>query len=212
MQIITPAQCRAARALLEWSQPELAARCGTHVQTISNFEKGTGSPSKTTLEKMAITFAISGLIFSGKNGVDKNDSMLTIFEGDDANRRYLDNLYNDTKDKEGSEILISGVSEVLPNDKNRPYIERHVNRLTEAGVSERILIREGDKHLIATKESYRFIPAQFHSSVPFQLYENKLAMIEWGPPNKIVVIENKNFAEAYRKLFNFAWEHAKPVT
>lgn len=30
MQIITAAQCRAARALLNWSQPNLAERCGIY--------------------------------------------------------------------------------------------------------------------------------------------------------------------------------------
>lgn len=42
MIIIIPAQCRAARALLNWSQPDLAERWDMHVQTISAFENESG--------------------------------------------------------------------------------------------------------------------------------------------------------------------------
>jgi transcriptional regulator with XRE-family HTH domain len=36
---MTPAQCRAARALLNWSQDSLAAASGVSVSTIRNFER-----------------------------------------------------------------------------------------------------------------------------------------------------------------------------
>ena len=48
-------------ALLNWSQPELAERCSIHVQTISNFEKESSTPSKNTLSKISITFDMAGV-------------------------------------------------------------------------------------------------------------------------------------------------------
>jgi len=38
---MTPEQCRAARALLGWSQKTLAARAGVSSTTIRSFEQGT---------------------------------------------------------------------------------------------------------------------------------------------------------------------------
>src|SRR6185437_14264944 len=38
--LISAAQCRAARALLEWTQTELARRCGSIRMTVVRFERG----------------------------------------------------------------------------------------------------------------------------------------------------------------------------
>ncbi len=211
MQIITSSQCRAARGLLNWSQPDLAERCEIHVQTISNFEKESSTPSKATLTKILLTFELAGVVFDEDEGVRKKKGIVTRFEGLDAKYVYLDNLYNDLKDKPGTEILISGLAEVKPQDEERKFVEMHVNRLIKAGVTERLLICEGDTNLIAPKEWYRWIPKKFFSSAPFQLYEDKLALHEWGPPQSLILIQNRSVAESYRKLFNFAWEHAKSI-
>ncbi len=216
MQIITPAQCRAARALLNWSQPELAERCNIHVQTISNFEKESSTPSKTTLEKIFITLITSGVAFTDQEGVKKSDGIVTILEGEDCFKQHLDTIYHDLKDKPGSEILISGLSEAKPEDKRRKFVENHIIRLEEAGIKERLLIKEGDNNLIAKKDWYRHLPEKYFATTTFQLHENKLALHEGGPtetntPSRIIVIENKFFAESYRRLFNFAWDNAKPL-
>jgi transcriptional regulator with XRE-family HTH domain len=38
--MITPAQCRAARALLDWSQNELSRRARLTLLTVQSFERG----------------------------------------------------------------------------------------------------------------------------------------------------------------------------
>ena len=211
MHIITPAQCRAARALLNWSQPDLATRCNAHVQTISNFEKESSTPTKTTLEKMMLAFTLGGVSLTENDGVKRHEGIITVIEGTDAIRSHLDNLYEDLKDKPGSEILISGLSEAKPDEELRSFVEMHIQRLIKANISERLLIEEGDTNLIAPKEWYRYIPKKHFSSTTFQLHGDKMAMHERHPTKRIVVIENKLYTEAYRKLFNFAWEHAKPA-
>lgn len=46
---MTPAQCRAARALLNWSQEELARRSGVAVSSIRTFEVGKSHPMRNNM-------------------------------------------------------------------------------------------------------------------------------------------------------------------
>jgi transcriptional regulator with XRE-family HTH domain len=67
--IITPAQSRAARALLGWSQQDLARKASVATSTVADFERGQRSPVpnnlealKLALEKEAITFPPGGAV------------------------------------------------------------------------------------------------------------------------------------------------------
>ena len=68
---MTPAQCRAARGLLDWTQDELAAKAAVSVVTVRNFEKGRSSPQRATLEvvRRALEAADVELTNGGQPGV-----------------------------------------------------------------------------------------------------------------------------------------------
>jgi transcriptional regulator with XRE-family HTH domain len=53
---MSPEQCRAARAWLDWTQQELARRAGVGLSTVSDFEKGVRTPIQQNL--LAIRRAI----------------------------------------------------------------------------------------------------------------------------------------------------------
>lgn len=212
MLVITASQCRAARALLNWTQPELAERSDVHVQTISNFEKDTSTPSKSTLQKIIMTFEFAGIAFDPNDGLHRVENTIVVFKGEDANKRYLDQLYHDMKNKPGEEVLIAGVREVNVNHSMRGFIEMHVDRLLEAGITERLLIEEGDTNFIGPLESYRCIPKEFFFPILFQMYGNKLAMSDFvGETPMVLMIENEMFAKGFKHLFNFAWENCQPA-
>lgn len=210
---ILPAQCRMARALLQWSQPDLAERCGLATMTISKFEKDEGSrPEARTISKIAAVFEIAGVAFLEGGGVEPRQNLLTVLEGGDANSQILDDIYHTLKDT-GGEVLIAGLSEVDKNAEPERYefLTSHIQRLKKAGITERMLIEEGDTNLIAPSNWYRWIPKDRFSDTPFQLYGDRIAMIDWGPPQKIVVIDHPSFANTFRNLFNLVWDEAKLV-
>lgn len=66
--MMTPAQCRAARALLDWSQQQLADASKVGNATIRNFEGGKSSPQNATLEVLRRAFDDAGVIFIEQNG------------------------------------------------------------------------------------------------------------------------------------------------
>lgn len=61
--MITPAQCRAARALLQWSQQDLAEAAKVGVVTVRQFENGSSEPRHATLDVMTRAIEAEGVIF-----------------------------------------------------------------------------------------------------------------------------------------------------
>lgn len=67
--MITAAQMRAARGLLEWSQAEVSARCGLSIPTIKRMEKiGPGRSTVDTVMAVQKAFEAAGVIFIPENG------------------------------------------------------------------------------------------------------------------------------------------------
>ncbi|RWP19300.1 MAG: helix-turn-helix domain-containing protein [Mesorhizobium sp.] len=66
---MSPAQCRAARALLDWSQQRLADESKIGNATIRNFEGGKSAPQHATLDVLRRIFEAAGVEFTNGSGV-----------------------------------------------------------------------------------------------------------------------------------------------
>ncbi|WP_442754485.1 helix-turn-helix domain-containing protein [Methylocystis sp. JAN1] len=60
---MTPAQCRAARAFLDISQPELATAANVGVSTVRDFEAGRRTPMANNLKAIQVELESRGIIF-----------------------------------------------------------------------------------------------------------------------------------------------------
>ena len=65
---ITSDQCRAARALLKWSQRDLKEKTLVARVTIAQFEQGASQPYERTLRDLRIAFEEAGIEFIDENG------------------------------------------------------------------------------------------------------------------------------------------------
>lgn len=63
--MLKPPQCRAARALLNWTQAELAARTAISAVSIRAFEKG-GEMRESNLKLIRLTFEAAGVVFQNE--------------------------------------------------------------------------------------------------------------------------------------------------
>ena len=61
--MLTPAQLRAARGLLGWTQKDLAEASGVYLVTIKNFETGRSDPKRTTLLAWEQALRRAGVVF-----------------------------------------------------------------------------------------------------------------------------------------------------
>ena len=66
--MITPAQCRAARGLLGWTQDDLAKAARVGVVTVRQFEGGNAEPRNATLTVLKGAIEAAGVIFIAENG------------------------------------------------------------------------------------------------------------------------------------------------
>ena len=66
--MITPGQCKAARALLGWTQQELAERSGVGVVTIHQLETGANQPRRATVDVVERALQAAGIEFIEENG------------------------------------------------------------------------------------------------------------------------------------------------
>ena len=66
--MITPAQCRAARALLEWTQENLARETKISVVTIGKFEKRRARLKDSTALLFRLAFERAGVKFIEADG------------------------------------------------------------------------------------------------------------------------------------------------
>ena len=69
--MITPAQIRAARALIGWKQSDLAASSGVSEISIQNIERGQTDARQSTIAKIRDAFDAAGVVFLEK-GVNRD--------------------------------------------------------------------------------------------------------------------------------------------
>jgi transcriptional regulator with XRE-family HTH domain len=214
MHFITASQCRAARALLNWSQPELAQRCGMHVQTVSAYESDVRIPSKRTLEKTTMTFESSGIEFLPHDGVRRRIRDVITYDGVPGFEAFIADVYQTVKSV-GGDICVSNVNE-KDFDKHVSWggAPHHLKKMAELkkcmDFSFRILVKEGDMYFPASDYAeYRWINSKYFRTVPFYVYGDKLAIINFQKGATVHVVESKEIADAQRIQFNLFWESAK---
>jgi transcriptional regulator with XRE-family HTH domain len=66
--MVTAAQCRAARGLLDWSQQDLADRAGVGIVTVRQLEGGATQPRRATLDVIRRALEAAGVEFIEENG------------------------------------------------------------------------------------------------------------------------------------------------
>lgn len=200
MKYITPGQCRAARGLLNWSQPELAERCGMHKQTISNFEAGRSTPSNTSLELMTRTLENGGIEFGLNDGVSMPSIKYVKLDQSGWFIELLEDVIFTLRDEPIKELLIFG-------GDNRVYPDEVIEKLRDvrnAGIVIREMVCEGNTYLLGDEQFYRWIPKNKFKNFGTIIYGHKVCLDFRGWVGLVVV--NAGWAEAERGKFEMLWE------
>lgn len=204
--MITSYQLRAARALLDWTMPDLAARSGVTPDTLRRFEN-LHTKNLHAETEAALRAALDPLIeFIGDRGVALRDDTLRIINTGDPYLQLLDDAFHTLKD--GGEILFA----FIRNQLSSPDVIASDLRLRAARIKFRTLIEEGDTYCLYPLREYRCVPSRFFQNNTQIIYGDKVGSMVGGNKTAII-IRNAEFAATQRGVFELIWgSHKMPAT
>lgn len=201
-------QIRAARALLNWSQADLARAADMATSSIKNVESETTSARKETLEHIYDAFDLNGVEFTPASGVRLKNDIVAIHDGRNATSALLDDIYAHVSSAAQREVCIIGLDETFSVETDGLLLlAGHLDRLAKAGITERILICEGDTRFLNSPECYRWLPRQYFTrNAPIYIYGDRIAIHSGSLRRRAIIVEARPLAQHLKKIFCLLWD------
>jgi len=207
--MVTIEQIRAARALLGWSQSDLADHAGLSQTGIARIENGTNKPNSKTIAKILGAFDSANIEFISNSGVKKASGEIKKYSGREGFLRFYEDIYKTLENKPDT-VYLSNADERQFERWLGEHLKDHIQKILKLKIRYKILIREGDSHFITSEFSeYRWLPSESFGSVPFYVYDNKLAFVLFEEEPQVIVLDHPDIANAYKTQFLSSWEQAK---
>ena len=216
--MLTAAQLRAARGLLDWTRNDLAKAAGISSETVKNIEHGTFRPQETTSDAIIKAFALYDVQFTENEGVRIARDAVKQYQGGEGFRQFMDDVYAAAQNEDAFEggkkpICVSNVDDRLFVKYLGGYTQTHVDRMNKLK-NTRVRVLTGDKNFYRATDGgyleYRWNPNQSETTVPFYVYGDKFSIVifEENKP-QVIVISSALVAKAYREQFEVLWQNAK---
>lgn len=195
-------QIRAARALIGWSQQDLAGRSGLSQTGIARIENGTNKPTLSTIEKITAAFADEGIIFTAHGVEHYKDNIIFL-------NSFMKVLEDAEKNlKKGEEILFHCADE----RRNSAEVTEKFRQLYTKGLKLRFTCCSGNHHITMPSSYYRWIDQDFFADSEVSvIYGQKYALhvVAEADRNVFMVIKNNDFTKVMRKQFEYWWRNGK---
>ena len=215
----TPAQLRAARALLNWSRSELAQTAGVSEQTIHRLENGLNEPEIKTQHMLKRSLERAGIEFEGFDGVRTKSEDVQLLTGNEGLLQFFDDVYEHMR-KFGGQVRQIGIKESYFTKHLGEFSQKHIDRMTELArensklPKHHAIIQENDYNFDCSSYTvYRWYPKKQLACVPFYVYGKTLGIMNFQNEHaiKIINIRSAPIAEAYSIQFDDIWERSRPT-
>jgi transcriptional regulator with XRE-family HTH domain len=212
--MISSAQIKAARAMMDWTQMMLAQESGLSHNTICSLEKG--HQSIRSLLDVRKTFEERGFEFIGMTGLMRRTADESrIYEGADACDRFYDDLLTTIKERGGEVAAIFKSQEFLTRSLG---IEDHDQRerlemLSKHATTIKCLFTDA-RHSSLSIPSFEF-RAMPHPYAPLAsfIYGDKSAYIATDTVGFVyMVMKSVDRTKNNWKNFRPRWDSAVPLT
>lgn len=211
--MISPAQIRAARALKNWNQSELARAAGLAIPSIANIELGKQQPTARTLSLIQHTFEEHGIEFTPNDGVQRKAGLVENYQGRTGFAHFLAEVDRTAGQCPQSVFKVCNVDERLfVRWIDEQIFARHEQAMRQHDIRYRIITAEGDGFTPAESyASYRWARRDQVTSVPLYIYGGKVAFIAFSDEDvSVFVISHPVIAELCARQFDEMWVRAQP--
>lgn len=192
-------QIRAARALVNWSQTELAERAGISLSAVSDCEHERGNTSAVTFDKMVAAFEQAAVFFT-ESGVERRNTATYEITGDDWWLRVLGDVSYELSGHAKPEMLL-----LFADDKaSPPEVNEQLRRMRKAGIKMRQLVQDGNRYLMAPVKEYRWVPKKHFLNNVTLVYGEKVAVCA-EDNTKAVIFRDAALATTWRNIFEMLW-------
>lgn len=205
-------QIKAARALLDWSQEDLAEATNLSIATIRKLELGYISPRSSTTDVLRQALEGAGIEFTDAEGVRRRQEEIKIYQGAHGCLSFFEDIVATSK-KSGSELLAVASSDLalsyLFGAEPGRYLEEAVAR--QEVVKVKIILTDTfDLPLSTPRLEYRSLSSNYVDPMPFCVYGDKYALVAASDSriSKIVVVQSSTAARSSRRHFESMWEKA----
>lgn len=209
--IISPAQSRAARGLLDLSQTKAAMLMDVSQSSLSYFENEelAYDHKLTFIHKVWRFYDENNIEFGVNDGVRWKSTGLKTLKGYEGFKSFIQDVYETVK--LGGDVCVTNVDESQFQELFGDYGADYMEKMSQIeNLNFRILVKEGDDNFLASRYAqYRRLPSQYFGSVPTYTYGTKRAEIYFDyDPVEVLVIDNPQSADAQRKHFEMMWEQS----
>jgi transcriptional regulator with XRE-family HTH domain len=214
MHTVSAQQVKAARALLNWKQEDLAAASCMSLSAIRSFEIGYAPRISTTI---AICKAIenAGIEFIEDDGVKRSNPEIKLYRGSDSCDEFFDNVFRTVKKQDSEVIVFVKEHEALtqscgvPRRTNLERLETISNEVTVKCLVLDVLTTP----LCSSAIEFRLSSQQIIGPSSVLVYGNKYAtIIPEGRQDFIIhVFSIVTVTLGYREQFLSLWDASMPI-
>lgn len=210
--MITPTQMRAARAMLNLSQGEVAKFIGIAANTLSNIENGQSDAPASRLKEIESFYLMRGVEFTSHGGVEPYQSRVITFQGREGFAMFRADILAEAQ-KAPLEVCVSNVDEREFDKWGEGEVnERYFSEMKRnKPKSFRILVKENDYKLTASGyATYRWLPESKFGTISFFIYGQKTAILSFADDDfQAFIISHPRVSGFYRREFEMLWQLAK---
>ncbi|MGB9154835.1 MAG: helix-turn-helix transcriptional regulator [Alphaproteobacteria bacterium] len=213
MPSVSARQIKAARALLDWSQEDLAVKTRLSISTIRSMELGF-TPRASTAKEICNAVEYAGLEFTEGEGVRRRLD-IGFYHKSDSCDKLLDDMLQTVEEK-GGDVLGYVQSQAMLLQSCGIHGQKNFYRLEQLHkiTTVKCVVTESTAAVLSLPPfQFRLLTEQNVSPSYFYVYGNKYVMIL---PNsdgnfRFIVLSLMAHAQAYQKHFQTLWDRASPL-
>ncbi len=140
--------------------------------------------------------------------IKKEGTTVELHKGKRVYRVLLKDMASNLK-KNGEAYLV-GIDEAALMGEIEPiYLQQYLNTMKAKNIKEKIIIKTGAAKIKSPNIQYKEIDGAYIGKTAQIIYDNRVGIFILGTPYYLVIIENKDVAETYKKQFNLLWSMAR---